>query len=122
MYLFRAVDAKLTSAYQSSKYSSKEWNRPYKNVVTFHIPSDQYNPDLVASATGKLCGLRPPLSDGEKSGETVFTADNDQLLKMKRVTAKQFEAAKGKKVNFVLMNINIKLDRLQQDMHLLLSL
>ncbi len=87
VHLYQAVDAKLSAAFEGSKFNSKEWNGLYKSVVTFHLPCEHYDPDFMNSATGKLCGL------GEEPGRGGGTAENDQLLKMKRVTDKEWESA-----------------------------
>ncbi len=74
-----------------SKYNSKDWNGLYKNAVTFHLPSEHYDPDFMSSSTGKLCRLQPPM---EPRGDSeAGTTEHDQLLKMKRVTHKEWESA-----------------------------
>lgn len=113
------ADSKLKAAYGHSRNAGR--SKAYKGAVVFNIPHEDYDPDLVVSYTGKLCRLQPaaasPIatSDDEAPPPAVrVVSDEDgsesdqQLLRMKRVTDKEWLSAsqdiKNKvSVMFVLM-------------------
>ena len=88
-YLYEAADAKLKAAFNHSKYDGR---RAYKNAVTFHVPYNHHDPDLIGSFLGKLCGVRAPSTESIDTG-SEDSMEHDQLLKMKQVTGMEWQSA-----------------------------
>ena len=96
-YLYKAVNSKLQNAFDLSKYSKMDISRDYKTAITFHTKSDKFDPSLVSSSIGKLCGLRSSSQYPDAIQSDVEETEHDQFLKMKPVS-KDWESEMKMKV------------------------
>ena len=85
-YLYKAVNSKLHNAFDLSKYSKMDISRDYKTAITFHTKSDKFDPSLVSSSIGRLCGLRSSSQRPDAIQSDGEEMEHDQFLKMKPVS------------------------------------